>query len=146
LKDFLYKTKEFLKPLKDFQRQIQIHRDPVDVSAVLSTCHAAVVLATHSRLVKSHPHSLIEALACGRPVVVSESLGIADWVRAERCGVVVPEVTTKAVATALIELRFDYERLADRAASVDLTAFSTSSLVTRYEGIYARALSEKPPS
>ncbi|PKN42489.1 MAG: glycosyltransferase WbuB [Deltaproteobacteria bacterium HGW-Deltaproteobacteria-18] len=47
------------------------------------------------------PLKLFESLACGVPVVVSDWPGMADLVRDERCGIVVPPGDAMALASAV---------------------------------------------
>ena len=54
--------------------RVEILQDRVDVSRVLIRAHASVVLAEAPGLVKAYPHSLLEALAAGRPVVISDGI------------------------------------------------------------------------
>ena len=61
--------------------RVEILRDRVDVSQVLARVHAAVVLAGRPGLVKAYPHSLLDALAAGRPVMVSAGNPMAEYVR-----------------------------------------------------------------
>ncbi|MFP4396170.1 MAG: glycosyltransferase, partial [Anaerolineales bacterium] len=50
--------------------RVEVINERVDVSAVLARVHAAVILTTEEALIKAYPHSLLEALAAGRPVIV----------------------------------------------------------------------------
>ena len=74
----------------EVSERVEILRDRVDVSEVLARVHAAVVLAGQPGLVRAYPHSLLEALAAGRPVLVSDGNPMAEYVRATGCGRVVP--------------------------------------------------------
>lgn len=50
------------------------------------------------------PMSLIEAMAVGQPVVVTESNGLADVVNEYRCGMVVPNDSVESLATAMQQM------------------------------------------
>jgi glycosyltransferase involved in cell wall biosynthesis len=50
------------------------------------------------------PMSLIEAMAEGRPVIVTESNGLADVVKEYDCGIVIPNESTEALADAMRRL------------------------------------------
>ncbi len=54
--------------------RVTIINRQVDVNEVLAQVHAAIVLADDTRLVKAYPHSLLEALAAGKPVLVRRCL------------------------------------------------------------------------
>jgi glycosyltransferase involved in cell wall biosynthesis len=73
---------------------------------------AAVVLTSHS---EGFGVSLLEALACGTPVVASDLASLREYVRAEENGLLVPVGDVKAVAAALravLTWPVDRERIA----------------------------------
>jgi glycosyltransferase involved in cell wall biosynthesis len=53
------------------------------------------------------PLKMFEALACGTPVIVSDLPGQADFVRANRCGTVVPVADARSLAKAVTALAGD---------------------------------------
>ena len=116
--------------------RVEILRDRVDVSQVLARVHAAVVLAGRPGLVKAYPHSLLEALAAGRPVMVSAGNPMAEYVRETGCGRVVPRLDTVDVTEALRQLRQGYETYRARAVEVGQRDFPQEALVTAYRDLY----------
>jgi glycosyltransferase involved in cell wall biosynthesis len=50
------------------------------------------------------PRSLIEAAACGRPILTTDSPGCRDLVRDRQEGILVPMRDVEAAARALVEL------------------------------------------
>jgi glycosyltransferase involved in cell wall biosynthesis len=116
--------------------RVEILRDRVDVSRVLARVHAAVVLATGPGLVRAYPHSLLEALAAGRPVIISDGNPMAEYVRRTDCGRVVPGVDAGALSEAIRALRGSYERYRARAREVGKRDFSQERLVAEYGAVY----------
>jgi glycosyltransferase involved in cell wall biosynthesis len=55
------------------------------------------------------PLKLFESMACGVPVVVTDFPGMADIVRRENCGVVIPQKDGKALARAVAKLSAEPE-------------------------------------
>lgn len=120
----------------DVSGRVEILRDWVDVSQVLSRVHAAVVLAERPGLVKAYPHSLLEALAAGRPVLVSDGNAMARYVRETGCGRVVPRLEASALLEAIQQLRHGYERYRRRASEVGRHDFSQEELVAGHRHLY----------
>jgi glycosyltransferase involved in cell wall biosynthesis len=58
------------------------------------------------------PLKMFEALACGTPVIVSDLPGQADFVRTNRCGIVVPVEDPASLAGAVADLAGDPSRAA----------------------------------
>ena len=69
-----------------------------DVRRVWAACHVAVA---PSRGGEGLPRSLIEAAACGRPLVVTDVPGSREIARPSRNGIVVPVDDATALADAL---------------------------------------------
>ncbi|MGH9459582.1 MAG: glycosyltransferase [Vicinamibacteria bacterium] len=116
--------------------RVEVSSDRVDVSAVLARVHAAVVLADWPRLVKAYPHSLLEALACGRPVIVSEQIPMAEYVREAGCGHVVGGVNESELRGAIERLRENYDTLSAKALRVGRKDFLQDDLLAAYESVY----------
>jgi glycosyltransferase involved in cell wall biosynthesis len=55
------------------------------------------------------PRTLLEAAACGRPIVTSDAPGCADFVGGDAIGLVTPRDDVAALAAALQRLAFDAE-------------------------------------
>jgi glycosyltransferase involved in cell wall biosynthesis len=66
--------------------------------------------------------SLIEAMAVGQPVVVTESNGLADVVEQYRCGMVVPDDSVESLASAMQQM----ERAPDMVAEMGRQAVTAA--------------------
>jgi glycosyltransferase involved in cell wall biosynthesis len=125
---------ERVRRLKLSER-VAIVSEPVDVSRVLAGVHAAVVLASRPGLVKAYPHSLLEALAAGRPVLVNAGNPMAEYVRETGCGRVVSGPGSASLLEAIGKLRQDYEVFRARAVKVG-GDFSREDVVAAYRELY----------
>lgn len=95
---------------------------PEDVRVVRRLTHAelreeyraasVVVLATRPNLHVSGMTVSLEAMATARPVVVTESPGMADYVRTGRDGLLVPQRDPAALAAASLDVLADPDRAA----------------------------------
>jgi len=119
--------------------RVEVLNERVDVDAVLARVHAAVVLAETPKLVKAYPHSLLESLAAGKPVLVSEAIPMADYVRATGCGEVAAEVTPEALAPAIKRLRDAYPQRRECALNSGRCDFARERMLDSYGEVY-RAL------
>jgi glycosyltransferase involved in cell wall biosynthesis len=89
--------------------------DHSEIPAVLAAADVVGVPSVIDRTgrVDGLPTTLLEALACGRPVVASGVAGIPDVVVDGVNGLLVPEKDVSGLASALVTLR-DEQRLRDR--------------------------------
>jgi glycosyltransferase involved in cell wall biosynthesis len=85
------------------------------------------------------PMSVIEAMAAGRPVIVTESNGLAAVVRNHRCGVVVADDAVDELACA-IDYLLRHPDVADKMGARALSAvgdeFSIGSVADKLEDRY----------
>jgi glycosyltransferase involved in cell wall biosynthesis len=123
---------------------VEVIDEVIDVNRVLARAHAAVVLATDAAVVKAYPHSLLEALAAGRPVVISRGIPLADWVEREQCGVVVDRVEPDAILSALERLRAEYRRWQANARRAGRDAFPIGAMLQAYAEIYGEIIAKEP--
>lgn len=84
--------------------RVRVLNEQVDVNAALANASAAIVLAARSDVVKAYPHSLLESLAAGKPVLVSRLIPMARWVQQAGLGVVIDGVDADAVLRAVADL------------------------------------------
>jgi glycosyltransferase involved in cell wall biosynthesis len=74
----------------------------LDSSAVIDQIRRASVVVCPS-LIETFSRTTIEALALGRPVVVTETTGAASWVESTGAGAIVPPSNPRALADAIRE-------------------------------------------
>jgi glycosyltransferase involved in cell wall biosynthesis len=125
--------------------RVEVLTDRVDVNQLLARVHAAVVLASEPRLVKAYPHSLLEALAAGRPVLVSDCIAMADYVREAQCGEVVTGMDRRSLEDGIRRLRGRYASLQAQARRVGKRDFSQERLVAAYGQVYESVVAASHP-
>ncbi len=118
------------------ERQVTVINKFVDVNALLTTVHAAVALATDARIIKPYPHSLLEAMAAARPVLVSRAISMADYVEATGCGVVVKQVSADGILAAVEALSARYAGFRSAAQRVGPRDFSQQTMLAAWRRLY----------
>lgn len=94
------------------------------------------------------PLVVIEAMAAGRPVVVTDVGGSREVVGGDDCGVVVPPSDPGALAQAILELAGDSSRRRAMGAAARTrarTAFDIEQLIDAHLAIYDDVLRRRPP-
>jgi len=131
---------ELEKRIRKFgiEARVEIVNEQVDVNTVLARCHATVVLADTPKIVKAYPHSLLESLAAGKPVIASEAIPIADYIREKECGTVAESLHSNQFLRALQQMIDDYDRFLSNARHIGARDFSTENLLRSYKDLYQR--------
>jgi glycosyltransferase involved in cell wall biosynthesis len=94
-------------------KQIQyigwIRYDEVIKHTFNSDCIIALYDPTIPNNRYASPNKLFEAMMCGKPIIVNDETSMADIVRREECGIVVPFGDVNAIKHAIITLKDDPE-------------------------------------
>ncbi len=109
----------------------------VDVAAALADAHAAALLVSDSSIVKAYPHSLMEALAVGRPVLISTQIPMSDEVSGEGTGVVTPGATSDDARAGLRQLMANYADYAGRAQALPPERYSRERWLDETVALYS---------
>jgi len=120
--------------------QVEILNRRVDVNRVLARVHASVSLATDPTIIRPYPHSLMESLAAGKPIIVSRSITMADYAERTGCGKVVENVDADSILEAVEALARDYDDLQEAAQVVGQRDFSQQMMLASFREVYDRTL------
>lgn len=125
------------------EERVEVLNRKVDVNKVLADVHASAALATNPAVIRPYPHSLMESLAAGKPIIVSRCIPMADYVEQIGCGKVVEDVDPTNVLDAVEVLASEYESLQRAAQQVGHMDFSQQRMVASFEKIYESILGPK---
>ena len=124
-------------------QQVTVLNQLVDVNHMLADVHATITVATAPGIIKSYPHSLLDSLAAGKPVLVSSAIPMADYVAESGCGQVVEKVTPNDILSAVETLAGNYEAMQQIAQEVGRRDFSQQAMISSYQNAYQYALDQK---
>lgn len=121
------------------QPDVQVVELPQRAPAQLPAIYALMDVFLHPSLRDGLPNALLEAMACGRPVIAARAGGIPDVVRDGLDGVLVAPGSSEALSAAIAELLDDAPRAAamGRAARARVKSdFSPQSELRAYRELY----------
>jgi glycosyltransferase involved in cell wall biosynthesis len=86
--------------------------------------------------------SMIEAMACGKPVVASKVGGSTEIIRDGINGILVPLASPKAIALAIQQMKNEHERLrmGQEARAMSVKDFSWDTISSKYHRLYSELL------
>lgn len=119
------------------------HRDLVDDDDLLALIYSAADLLVFPSVQEAFGQTVLEALACGLPVVGFDTGGVRDTVHPGVTGFIAGTKTATGLADALREALADPDRLHGLAQTCRKTAvdrFSVGVIAERYRDLYERAL------
>jgi glycosyltransferase involved in cell wall biosynthesis len=125
--------------------QVEILNEKVDVNRVLARVHASVALATSSKIIRPYPHSLMESLAAGKPVLISRIIPMADDVEQKAYGEVIEHVDAAHILEAILSLRQSYLILRENAERLGKQDFGHSQMLASLGKVYEHVLGITPP-
>ena len=118
------------------ENQVEIINQKVDVNQLLARVHASITLVTDPIIIRSYPHTLMESLAAGKPILVSRSIPMSDYVEQHQCGQVIDQVTPENVIRSVETIAESYTSFQEATQQLDLQAFSTQRLLESFERVY----------
>jgi len=124
------------------EERAQVLDGPVDMNEVFATVHATANLATTADVVKAYPHSLMESLAAGKPVLVSRAIPMSQYVEDNGVGQVVEEVTAESIGAAVAELRRVYRGAEERALEAGQRDFPLQGMTRSFLAIHDELVPE----
>lgn len=113
-----------------------------DIPAVLQKSHVVCLPSYREGL----PKVLIEAAACGRPIVTTDTPGCREIVRDGENGFCVPIRDANALAKAIRRLIDDpglRKKMGKRGREIALKEFSVDKIISETLALYKKLLSEK---
>ncbi|MCB0166194.1 MAG: glycosyltransferase family 4 protein [Anaerolineae bacterium] len=122
------------------EKQVEIINQRVDVNTVLARVHASIALVTDPAIIKAYPHSLIESLAAGKPILLSRSIPMADYVEQHSCGQLIDNATPEAILAAIEALIQDYQGIQQAVVQRGAGDFSHQAMIDSFETVYESVL------
>lgn len=117
-------------------KQVEVINEWVEVNEVLQRVHGTVLLAGDADLVKAYPHSLVESLAGAKPLIISSSIAMADYVHDVQCGVVVDQYNLSSLTRQIDLFRQDYSSYCREAERVGAEDFLPEKMISEVADIY----------
>jgi glycosyltransferase involved in cell wall biosynthesis len=118
------------------ENQVEIINKKVDVNQILAGVHGSITLVTDPAIIRSYPHSLMESLAAGKPVIVSRSIPMSDYVEQNQCGAVAETVTSGEILKAIKTLTRNYTNFQQNAQHVGAHDFSPQIMINSFQQVY----------
>lgn len=126
------------------ERQLQNNVEVVlgresDMSQQYQKCHATIAPFVDPTRCKPAPNSLVESLACGRPVIATPVVGLANWFQDAGVGQLA-QPTTASIAAAIEALAADWAGYSQRARQIAEAHLSKTRFVESYRSLYSELL------
>lgn len=116
--------------------RVRIINEFIDINQILKEAHAVVLLASATDLVKAYPHSLIEGLAAGKPLITSQAIPMSDYIQDHDLGEVLDDFTTTSLLKSIDQLRHTYERKRSSVVSKGASDFNPKRMLDQMKLIY----------
>jgi glycosyltransferase involved in cell wall biosynthesis len=94
---------------------------------------------------KSCPNSVVEGLACGRPAIVSETVGIANLIHDHNAGVMIPR-TVEGLIRGVERLRRQIDPMSRAARALAEQTFGMSQFLNTYQRLYDVVRATRAPA
>lgn len=106
-----------------------------DMAALYVDADATIFPAVDGKICKPIPNSIVESLASARPVVVSDQLDIAHYLRGTKAGKVISP-NGDDLAGALLALEREWDEASAAARDVAVEHFGEQQFLEDYDSLY----------
>ncbi len=145
-RNVLVKDMQQLITQYDVQDKVTFINETVDIKQLLRQVHGCVLLCSNASIVKSYPHSLLEALVSGKPVIASKEIPIADFVSKNNCGLVLDTFDANQLVETIKTFRTNIQTLSDKAMQINVHDFSIEKMMSEYRILYNNILTSRVPA
>lgn len=112
----------------------------VNISNYMNDHDCTILLANHSSIIKSYPHSLMESLICGKPVITTQQIPMSDFIRKKGVGQVLESFDFNALNNSVEHLKNQYAESQNAACSLKEGYFSQASFAETFELVYSNCV------
>lgn len=106
-----------------------------EMAGQYQAAHVCVAPFTQPDRCKGTPNSLLESLACGRPVVVTPEVGLAEVVAEQKVGIVC-DANGESLAKSLDAIARDWKAFSRRARELAERWFAAERFLEAYDNVY----------
>jgi len=117
--------------------KVTLINQKTDVPSLLKTTHATILLSNDASVVKAYPHSLIESLISGKPVITSKQIAISDFIDKNNCGVVLKDFNAPSLINSIEAIKNNYTSYSNATLQLDTDLFSNKRMITEYKKLYS---------
>lgn len=116
--------------------KVEVVNEKLHMPSFYEKIHGTILLANSPQLVKAYPHSLVESLVSGKPVVVSSQVPLSDFVQSAGCGLVLESFEAAALQAVFSKFAAEYPVLAANTLQLDRSVFSLDKMLAEYRQLY----------
>jgi glycosyltransferase involved in cell wall biosynthesis len=114
---------------------VEVHNGCIDMDALYASSSAAILPGLTHNSLKPCPHSALESLAHGKPVLASSPTSISGLIERERCGASF-EPTVRGLEAAIGDLQQHYAEHQSNCHRTVEKYFSPETVCRRYDEVY----------
>lgn len=125
------------KLIKEYnlESKVSFVNQHVKVNEYIKKVHGTILLTNDRTLVKAYPHSLIESLVAGKPIITTSNIPISAECHEQKCGLVLDEFTPNSLIKIIAKFRNQYKELSKAAYELDENYFSYERFKDDYESM-----------
>ncbi len=116
--------------------RVQLIDQKVDINQLMQKVHGTILLCNDTAVIKSYPHSLIESLVSGRPLITTREIAMSDMVTEKECGFVLETFSAASLLRTLAKFREEYAFLQQNTMGIPKSLFAPSETLAKYGKIY----------
>jgi glycosyltransferase involved in cell wall biosynthesis len=123
--------------------QVELVNAQVDVYDYIRKAHAGILIVDDPAIVKSYPHSLLECLLSGRPIITSKNIPLSHLVESYGSGITIGPFQIQTLEKAILKLKSNYQLYSEAAMNFPVDKFSRKNFIDKHVSLYEQVLGSK---
>ena len=119
------------------EEKVELINEAVNINQILDNTHATILVVSDPKVVKSFPHSLIESMMCGCPIIVSSNIPISRKFKESQLVNILSEWNPENLVRLLHKLQVDLSS-GIRPDITDFNQYTAQAMCQRYKEIYRK--------
>ena len=120
------------------QERVKLIDEVVKVQDYYNECHATILLCDEPGVLKNYPHSLLESICSGRPIITNNEIELSSIVSQHRLGVVLDSCKKDLLDLAVQKLMSRYDEYCSNCRFFNTHFFDQANYHDQLRSIYKR--------
>ena len=124
------------------QDRVHLINQKVSMQRYYDQSHATLLLCDQKGVLKNYPHSLMESICCGRPVILSATTELARMVESHSLGVIMNDYSIDTLNESVQELKSSYHIYQSNCQSFDKDRIDKTRYHREIQNVYQKVLGQ----
>ena len=115
--------------------RVEILDSKVNMQQMFNKCHATILITSNAKILKSHPHSLIESLICKKPIILSKNIPLSNKIENSKYAIALNQWNVESLNQCFHQLKKLIDR-SDQSFHLAPSNIYNQNMIQDYKNLY----------